>query len=207
MLPLLRSLHVLSVALWFGSVAFFTFAPLLILQAFQEVSDLPAQRRPLWLPLPDAYAREVAGAGLPEPTRREQGTRAFGVAVGNVFPLYYALQLACAVVALATAWGLARTGQGRWHGWRLSLCALALAAVLLGGWLERVVHDLREPRNDLTDAVLLAQAPSEEQIAQMRAARTDFGRWHGYSLVQNFVTLALVAAITVLAAQLPQERT
>jgi hypothetical protein len=204
MLSFLKTLHVLSVALWFGSVVFFTFAPLLMLQAFQEVSDLPAERRPLWLPLPDAFQKEVPGAGLPGPTRREQGTRAFGVAVGKVFPVYYGLQLGCGLVALVTALGMARTGEG--HAWRISLCALALATVGLGWWLERAVHDRREQRNDLTDAVLLASAPAEEQVERARAARADFSTWHGYSLLQNFATLALVTVITVLSAHLPARR-
>jgi hypothetical protein len=124
-----------------------------------------------------------------------------------VFPLYYGLQLTCAVVALLTAWGLARTGQGGPHAWRLALCALALGTVLLGGWLERVVHDLRQVRNDRTDAVLLASNPTPDDVTQASAARADFGKWHGFSLLQNFATLVLVTVITLLAAHLPSGRT
>jgi hypothetical protein len=38
------------------------------------------------------------------------------------------------------------------------------------------------------------------------AARTEFGRWHLWSLVLNFVTIILVTIAMALAAQLPAER-
>ena len=81
------------------------------------------------------------------PIRRgkSKGRAPFGVAVGNLFPVYYGLQLACGVVARAAALAMARSGEGRGHGWRIGLCALALATVGLGWWLETVVADLRGP--------------------------------------------------------------
>src|SRR5262245_23763324 len=118
MYTVLRASHVLAVALWFGSVAFFTFAPLLLFNAFAEVSREPAERRPLWLPLPAAFDQPSPGEGFPEPLRLEQGTRAAGLAVGSIFPAYYGLQAGCGIVALLTALLLARAEQGAAHRWR-----------------------------------------------------------------------------------------
>jgi hypothetical protein len=206
MFSFVKTLHVLAVALWFGAVAFFSVAGVLIFQAFQEESARPRDERPLWLPLPAAFEHESPGAGFPSPLRLEQGSRAAGVAVSKVFPVYYGLQLGCGVVALLTALATARSGEGKAPSWRIALCALAVATVAVGWWLERKVHDLREPRNELTDVVLLATSPTEEQVEKARQARAAFGRWHGYSLIQNFATLALTAAVTVLAAHLPVRR-
>jgi hypothetical protein len=194
MQPLLRTLHSLSVALWFGTVAFFGVAALLIFGAFDEVSRAEARDRPSWFPLPDLYAREPAPEGLPEPLRREQGSRAAGHAVGMVFPVYYALQLGCAVVALLTAGLLARGDEGRWHRLRVTLCAVALLTVAAGWALERQVSALRGPRNEQTDA-LLAGTGDPGSAAQARKA---FGMWHGINLLQSYATLALVAGLTVL---------
>jgi hypothetical protein len=196
MLPLLRVTHVFAVALWLGSVAFFTVAGLLIFQSFRDVSALPADQRPTWLPLPEMFARE-SPEGFPTPLRLEQGSRAAGVAVSGIFPVYYVTQAACGVVALLTALLLARGGEGRGHGVRLALCALALATALGGWWLERRVTELRVPRNELTDQVLATPTPPAELLAEARAARAEFGRWHGYSLIQNFATLVCVAGITL----------
>jgi acyl phosphate:glycerol-3-phosphate acyltransferase len=190
MLALLRTIHVLSVALWFGSVAFFTVAGVLIFGAFEKES-LRQERDP-WFPLPPAYQKEVPPeSNFPDPLRREQGSRAAGVAVSGIFPVYFALQAACGGVAVLTALALAWGQGGRLNMARLAVCVLALAMALGGWWLERRVHDLRVPRNEKTDAVLMADAPTTEQIAEARAARAEFGKWHGISLLANFVTLAL----------------
>ncbi len=77
------------------------------------------------------------------------------------------------------------------------LLVLALAGVASGWWLERVVADLRMPRDQLTDAVLqgatLDVQPAED-------ARAEFVRWHGYSLLDNFAVLALVTAAMAMAS-------
>src|SRR5262245_24779972 len=108
MQPLLRALHSLSVALWFGTVAFFAVAALLIFGAFEAESRKEAAERPAWLPLPPLYAKAPSPKDLPDPLRLEQGSRAAGAAVGAVFPVYYAVQAGCAAVALVTALLLAR---------------------------------------------------------------------------------------------------
>ncbi|MFO0844431.1 MAG: DUF4149 domain-containing protein [Gemmataceae bacterium] len=195
MLSLPRVCHVFAVALWFGSVAFFSVAGVLIFESFREVSALPADQRPAWLPLPELYARE-SPEGFPTPLRLEQGSRAAGVAVGGIFPVYYAAQVGCGAVALLTAMALARRGEGSGHGVRLFLCGLALASVLAGWCLEVRVAELRLPRNGLTDQALASPSPPTELLAEAREARAAFGRWHGFSLIQNFVTLILTAALT-----------
>jgi hypothetical protein len=83
---------------------------------------------------------------------------------------------------------------------------LGLATVLAGWWLEGRVHELRGPRNDLTDAVLIAANATPEQVQEARQARAAFGMWHGISLLDNFATLGLVLVATVLAAHLPATR-
>src|SRR4051794_26393537 len=101
MLCLLRSLHVLAVATWFGSVVFFTIAGVRIFDAFSEVAG--EESRPLWFPIPEAFDKPPLGDGFPKETRLEQGSRAAGAAVGKIFPVYYGLQAGCGLVALLTA--------------------------------------------------------------------------------------------------------
>jgi hypothetical protein len=194
---LLRSLHVLSVALWFGAVAFFSLMGLLLFGAFADASRLPAGERPVWLPVPPAYDRPSPGPGFHDPLRLEQGSRAAGVAVGRILPAYYALQAGCGMVALLTAWLLARRAAGE-RGWRTGLAAVALLTALAGWWLEGEVSRLRGPRNRLTDEVLAVAEPPAGQVEEARLARATFATWHGYSLAQNFATLLLVGWLTVL---------
>jgi Domain of unknown function (DUF4149) len=205
MLCFCKTLHVLSVGLWFGTVAFFTVAALLIFQAFEDLSDKPESDRP-WFPVPAMFQHDPSPEGFPRPLRREQGSRAAGVAVTRIFPAYYGLQLGSGVIALLSALYLAQKGEGRGHRWRVALCVLALATVGLGWWLENTVTELRKPRNELTDAVLTASTPSQEQMNQALAARAEFFRWHSYSLMQNFATLILVTVVTGLAAHLPDRK-
>jgi hypothetical protein len=204
MLCFCKTLHVLSVALWFGSVAFFTIAGLLIFQAFADLSRQTELEHP-WFPRP-AWRGVLFDEhldGFPNPVRLEQGSRTAGFAVSAIFPVYYGLQWGCGIVALITALGIARLAAGRGHRWRIALCVLALATVGLGWWLEMVVSELREPRNELTDAVLSNPDRTQDQIDRALAARAAFGRWHGYSLMQNFATLALVTVLTGMAGHLP----
>jgi hypothetical protein len=181
-----RCLHQLSVALWFGSVAFFTVAGLLIFQAFEEVAL--ETERPAWLPVVPLYAG-TPPEGFPTPLAREQGSRAAGVAVSGVFPFFFALQTACAVVALATAWMIGGS-------WRKGLCVLGLLLVLSGWGIERWVHHLRFPRNELTDAALAD--PTPEKVIQARSARAAFGMWHGISLLVNFAALGVTMGLAAL---------
>ena len=206
MLLFSKTIHVLALGLWFGTLCFFTVAGLTLFQTFDEISLQDRDARPLWFPLPDAYAKDRPSDKFPDPLRREQGSRAAGAAVGPLFPWYYGIQTGCAVVTAITAlgWWLSRR-RSRADGVRAVLLLAALAGVGLGWWLERAVGDLRKPRDELTDAVLVSAAPTDAQIQEAGEARTTFVRWHGYSLLDNFAVLALVGVALALAARLPTE--
>jgi acyl-phosphate glycerol 3-phosphate acyltransferase len=204
MLLLSKTLHVLAVGLWFGTVVFFTVVGLLLFQTFDEISRNDRADRPLWFPLPDAYAKQPPSDKFPDPLRREQGSRAAASGLGPIFPWYYVIQAGCGVVAVLTAlgWWASRRGS-RVHTIRAVLLALALAGVIVGWWLEGVVSGLRKPRDERTDAMLTTAALTPEALQQAEEARATFVRWHSYSLLDNFAVLLLVAAATALAAQMP----
>jgi acyl-phosphate glycerol 3-phosphate acyltransferase len=203
MLHLSKTLHVLAVGLWFGTVVFFTITGLVLFGAFERLST--EKDRPLWFPLPSAFAKEPPSDKFPNPLSKEQGSRAAGYAVSPLFPWYYGVQTVCALVATATAlgWSMQRRGE-KVHRLRSAVLVLALLGVAMGWWLEHVVSDLRGPRNDLTDAVLTSPSPTADEIQKAVDARSAFGDWHGYSLLANMATLLLVAVAMALAAQLPE---
>jgi acyl-phosphate glycerol 3-phosphate acyltransferase len=198
-----KVVHVLALGLWFGTVVFFTIAGAVLFPAFQKEAARPAAERPLWFPLPAAYDRAPPSDRFPDPLRLEQGSRAAGAAVAPLFPWFYGVQAGCGLLALVTALAWASTQRGRAHTLRAAALALALAGVGVGWWLERKVDELRIPRNDLTDEVLLNPSPSADLIQRAVDARAAFGTWHGYSLIVNFLTLLLVAVGMALAARLP----
>jgi len=176
MLLLTKTLHVLFLGLWFGSVVFFTFSALLVFQSFEALAEKPATERPSW---------------LPNSFTKQEGTQLAGYAVGPIFPWYFLLQGICGLMAVATCLP--------WSGWdpqhvvhkvRFVLLALALATVIAGWPLAQKVGELRFARYS-TDAVVAA------------SAKADFGRLHGYSLLINFATLGLVTAAMALAARMP----
>ena len=200
-----KTLHVLALGLWFGTVLFFTFVVgLVLLHTFETEASKPEPDRPLWFPAWHVYNERVPGSGLPDPLRKEQGSRAFGAAVGPLFPWYFGTQAVCGFVAVATAlaWSSARRGETV-DRLRTIILALALLTVAGGWWLERVVHRLREDRERAMDAVLLSESPTREEVARAESARAEFGRWHGVSLLVNLTTLALVSLAMALAAGLP----
>jgi len=73
----------------------------------------------------------------------------------------------------------------------------------VGWWLDFVVHELRGPRNDKTDIVLRSPAPTSTAIREAAEARKAFAIWHGYSLLQNFATMLVVAVALAQAARMP----
>lgn len=174
-----RLLHLLALSLWFGGGVFFTFvaAPMLF-RTFERLGENP----PDWLPIPPDPPR-VQG-NTPEPVAR--GTRLAGAAVGPVFPVYYALQGVCGVVALATAWGWMRTYSGFVNRLRFSVIALAFVMVLVGWPLVGKVESLRPAR-----------------YAGDPVAVEAFRKWHLVSLALDCAALALVGLATALAARLP----
>ncbi len=198
-----KVVHVLALGLWFGTVVFFTITGAVLFPAFQKEAAKPAAERPLWFPVPPAYEKAPPSDKFPDPLRLEQGSRAAGAAVGPLFPWFYGVQAVSGLLALVTALAWASTWRARAHVVRAVVLALALVGVGVGWWLERKVDYLRVPRNLYTDEVLLGSPPAPRLLQAAVDARAEFGRWHGYSLVVNFVTLALVAVGMALAAQLP----
>jgi acyl-phosphate glycerol 3-phosphate acyltransferase len=202
MLQLAKTLHVLAVGLWFGSAVFFTFMGVVVFGTFEQIAEKTAAERPGWLPLPALYDEPRPSPRFPDPLRREQGARVAGAVVGPLFPIYFALQTVCGVVALVTAFGW--TGSpGSAGKLRVILLAMALACVA-GGWLlEWKVSDLRVPRDEKTDQLLETKSPSPGQIAETEAARRVFVQWHLASVLLNLITVGLVTAGMGLVAWLP----
>jgi acyl-phosphate glycerol 3-phosphate acyltransferase len=176
MLMLAKVVHVLALGLWFGSVVFFTFSALLVFRSFESVADLPAAERP---------------AGLAESFTKENGTQLAGLAVGPIFPWYFAMQTVCGALTVATAFALARyEPQADTHKARRAVLAVALVLVLIAWPFSAKVSQVRADRysKDATKAA---------------AAREEFGRLHAYSLVLNLLVLGLVGVGMALAARLP----
>jgi acyl-phosphate glycerol 3-phosphate acyltransferase len=205
MLQLAKTLHVLAVGLWFGSAVFFTAMGLVVFGAFEQIAEKPAAERPTWLPLPALYDQAPPSPRFPDPLRKEQGIRVAGAVVGPLFPIYFALQTVCGVVALVTAFGWIGM-PGSAGKLRAILLAVALGCVA-GGWaLERKVSDLRVPRDEKTDQVLRNATPpdaKQSQIAEAEAARRVFVQWHLASVLLNLVTVGFVTAGMGLVAWLP----
>jgi glycerol-3-phosphate acyltransferase PlsY len=174
---LTRALHILALGIWLGASVFFSFvATPSLLHTFEGL----AGHRPDWL---------LLTADL----TKEQGLRLFGMAVGPMFPLYFALQGVCGLIALITAWGWMTSNTDRVHRVRVMLIAGAMAFVLLGVLLSGKVEELRLARDLAVDGTAHA------------AAKSVFTLWHLISLLVNFVVIVLVAAATVLAARLPAD--
>jgi acyl-phosphate glycerol 3-phosphate acyltransferase len=181
---LLRVLHVVAAGVWVGAAGFFNFvtAPSLFATFEQVVATAPSDR---------TANVPIVPPGTPDEVRKNLGSALAGAAVGPVFPKYFALQLACAVVVLATAWAWrAEPPVGR-NRVRVQLAVAAVAAVAAGWWVSDVVSKLRLARFDATFEVAAV-------------AREQFATWHLVSLGLSFVTILLAFALLVLAAWLPQ---
>lgn len=201
MLTFTKTVHLLSLGLWFGMMVFFIILGLTLFKTFDDLASQPAPQRPYWLPVPADLNRDIASKQFPQPLRKEQGGRVAGAAVVPLFPWYFGIQAACGMLALATALAWRREGKVG----RLRVTVLAGAAILVAlGWaVERQVSELRETRNQLSDLAIHENPRDSGLVPQAEAARAEFGLWHGASLLLNFVTLLLVTAGMVLAAKLP----
>src|SRR5262249_37691118 len=193
MLQLFRILHVLAVGLWFGTAVFFSFpVALTLFGSFEELAAKPQDERPLWFPVPDEFNKDAA-------LRKEQGTRAAGFAISPLFDRYFLIQTVSGVLALATALAFGFGNSSTSQRGRVLTLSLAVLSLGPGWWLEHRVSELRHERNQAGDVVLRGEgtnpAAAKEAADQ---ARTEFGRWHTYSLLWNFVTLGLVTAATAL---------
>jgi acyl-phosphate glycerol 3-phosphate acyltransferase len=200
MLSLTKTLHVLAVGLWFGTVGFFLVLGLSLFGTFEKVAA--DANRPAWFPVAERYDKPRPSEKFPEPLRKEQGTRAAGAAVGPLFGWYFSIQTVCGLVAVMTALSWLRFGR-RLHRIRAAVLVLALLTVA-GGWaLEAKVNQLIGPRDEKTDAVLKQAQPSAEEIQAAEQARASFWMWHGMSMLLNLATVLLVTLAMALAAFLP----
>jgi len=204
MLTFTKTVHVLALGLWFGSIVLFTFVVgLTLFSAFGKLTEKPAAERPFWLPVPKELDRDRPSDRFPDPLRKEQGSRIAGAAVGPVFPQYFLLQTVCGVLALATAFSWRSSDQGKVNKVRVMALALALVTVALDWALAGQVSHRRDVRDVTSDAVLQDPSATPAAIQQAGDARADFGRWHTSSLIVGFLTLALVTTAMALAAQMP----
>src|SRR5579871_1059626 len=204
MFHLSKILHVLALGLWFGTAVFFSFVVgLNLFGTFERVAAEPPAERVIWLPMWKAYDGNSPDPVFPEPLRKEQGTRAAGVAIDPLFHWYFGIQAVCALLATATASSWRPMNAGRIHSVRAVLLLAALLTVALGWWLERVVEDLRGPRNSTFDAMVSQSPPQAEDVRAAVEARKAFARWHLASLGVNMVTVLLVTIAMAQAAYLP----
>jgi acyl phosphate:glycerol-3-phosphate acyltransferase len=179
MLLFTKTVHVLALGLWFGTIIFFTLVvAIVLLSTFETLGSQPAAERPAWLPVASDLDKD-------------KGIRLFGFAIGPLFPWFFLVQGVCGLLAVATAlsWpsGQPSPTVAKVRTWCL---LLALATVLAGWPLAQKVSRLRLDRYSADSAVA-------------EGARAAFGSWHTYSLSLTFVTMILVGIAMALAAQLP----
>jgi acyl-phosphate glycerol 3-phosphate acyltransferase len=200
MLQLTKTVHVLALGLWFGSVAFFVFVVgVSLFGTFEAIGA--RDERPAWLPRVAAFQKQDAAIDGP----REQGSRVAAAAVAPMFGWFFLIQGVCGLLATSTSLGWSRSHPEKVHQRRTTLLLAALATVLIGWPVEQKVSALRGPRNDATDAYLISDgAGAEAALAHMKEARAEFARWHLVSLGLTFVTLLLLTAAMALAARLPE---
>jgi acyl phosphate:glycerol-3-phosphate acyltransferase len=171
---LCRTLHVLSLGVWFGSALMFNFiAAPTIFESFKDVvENAPSDRT--------AY-QELAPSSDAE-KKKQLASALAGSAVGPIFPKFFALQAICATVALFTAF--AWRSNGGLGKWRMIVVALACITVAIGWPLSEKVTALRIQR--FTD----------------EAAKAAFGEWHLYSLGLSTLTILLTGIALAMAGSI-----
>jgi acyl-phosphate glycerol 3-phosphate acyltransferase len=197
-----KTIHVLTLGLWFGSAGFLLL--IVTVSLFQTFESLGQERsRPEWFPVKGTiydYSDDLVDG------RKEQGSRAAATAVAPLFLWFFMLQGACGLLAVATSLSWSRLyPQERAHKARTWLLLAALATVLIGWPIEQRVSALRPPRDQAIDAYLRAQE-KEDAAGIAIAARNTFLWWHLASLALSFVTLILVTGTMALAARLPADQ-
>jgi glycerol-3-phosphate acyltransferase PlsY len=128
-----RTIHVMAMGLWFGTIVFFTVAALIIFQSF-EAADLP-----VWIPA----------------LTKEQRTQLAGLAVGPIFPWFFLIQGICGLLALVTGWF---KPSRRIDKVRFLVLALAFATVLAGWPIAEKVGELRKERYSLEPTSTAAES-------------------------------------------------
>ena len=172
-----RSMHVLSLGLWFGGAVMFNFivAPTLFFESFPDVVRTSPSDRTANLPL---------APGASEKEQKDLATALSGAAVGPIFPKFFALQGVCAFFVIATACGWWRA-EGRIHRRRVAITLLAGATVAVGWPISLKVSALRVER------------------FTSESARAAFGEWHTVSLFLSLGTAILAGIALAMAAKMP----
>jgi hypothetical protein len=172
MMAFIKVAHLLSLGLWVGGVAFFSFFTALpIIARMKALATTPGN----WARLVD----------------EKQGIRMAGEALDAVFARYFPFQVTCGVIALVTTlvW---LTSPGLVHKARAGIVAAALALATLN-WLVFApkVHELRLQRYS-DNAELAVSADAQFGPAHQQSLYTDMG-----TLVLVAVALALAAWMPV----------
>jgi acyl-phosphate glycerol 3-phosphate acyltransferase len=196
-----KVIHVMAVGLWFGMAVFFSFpVALTLFGSFETLAE--SKNRPTWFPLPEAYTLQLD-------LQKEQGIRAAGFAISPRFGHYFLWQGICGLLACVTAlsWSRAEPGR-RIHSLRAAVVLLALTTVVLGWPVEQKVGELRQTRNAAADVLIeKLKTPAWSEVPQERAnweaAKSEFARWHLWSLSLNMVTIVLVGLAMAMTIALP----
>jgi glycerol-3-phosphate acyltransferase PlsY len=203
-----KIIHVLAVGLWFGMAVFFSFPVALTLFSTFE-NEAKKEERETWFPQPADFKRD---SGIKDfDLQKDQGTRAAGFAISPLFGHYFLWQGICGFLATLTALGWPGAEPGRRvHRIRVVVLILAVVTVILGWPIERKVSELRNARNEASDrwmAILKAGAPNTVETVETKQqvvnTRQEFVTWHLWSLLLNFVTIALVTVAMAQTAMLP----
>jgi glycerol-3-phosphate acyltransferase PlsY len=201
-----KTVHVLALGLWLGTVFFFTFvmAPTIFHRMELLGTHAEERQREAWFPYSAAFPERDA----PLDGHKEQGTRAAGYAISSLFPIFFALQGVFGFLATMTALGWARAEPARKvHKARVALLIAALFTVVIGWPLEQHVDQLRKPRHETVERFLGTEKGSaleNEAREGAVAAKNSFFFWHMLSLGLDVATFALIAIALALAAQLPE---
>ena len=168
----LRTVHLLALALWGGGAAFFSFLTTPRIFGFLRDS------------LPAAPPPGVEGITA------DVGRRLAGDTVGAIFPTYFAAQIIAGLLAVASGWLLARAGS-RVAKVRFLLAAAALVFVTVHAF---TVY----PRSTrvLNEHYRAADAGDEPRAAELRQT---FGILHSVSQTINLATILLVVSALGLA--------
>ena len=112
--------------------------------------------------------------------------RLAGIAITPMSPQFYAIQAACGLVSLITAWGWARSFPGGVHRVRFGLIAVGLALVVGLEFMGEVIY-YEKQFNEMIGAEIMAEIPplttAEEEIARQRHSRFEWAAAGAISFV------------------------
>lgn len=194
-----KSLMQISLGLWIGSYAFFTFV--IGPGVFQWFGKAVLQENPpYWLVVPEVLKQKVP-EGMPDPLAREQASRLAGLIVTPAFKIYYPLQVGCAFFVLLLLSGEILVNGVR-KGCKSAILLIGVAALLVvANWLLLgPTEKIRLKRANSTDAYIFADPKAKPNLEAVLADRKEFGKIHGISLVINLGTgLALLGGVIAIS--------